>query len=215
MPAPEVIRIYTSNLIVPPNTFSAAVGDATSDAGLQDTDTTLTALLRAENDLSAQRAILYAALSAQPPVLAPENLYSLQQANAQEEADLTAFNTSADPAEQQLFADTVAGAAVDSANAQEILAEAAAAGRLSALLTRNAGLGAVTWYGDMSTTIANTGKAVGQITGQADTVKSNATRSLLLTSTATLALLLVLLVSAVLARPRREQHAGPLNAVTS
>jgi hypothetical protein len=99
MPAPEVIRIYTSNLIVPANTFSAGVGDATSNAGLQDTATTLAALLRVENDRSVQRAILHAAPSAQPPVLGTENLYSLQQANAQQEADLTAFNTSADSAE--------------------------------------------------------------------------------------------------------------------
>ncbi len=145
MPTSQVIRVYTSTPIAPANTFSAAVGDATSDADMQDTVTTLAALLRVENDRSEQRAILYAALSAQPPVLAPENLYSLQQADTQELADLTAFKTSADPAEQQLFADTVAGAAVDRAATQEILAEYAAAASPSAPLTRNAGLSAATW----------------------------------------------------------------------
>ncbi len=218
LPASQVIRIYTSTLIAPANTFSAAVGDATSDAGLQDTVTTLAALLRAENDRSVQRAILYAALSAQPPVFAPENLYSLQQAYAQEVADMTAFKTSAGPAKQQLFADTVAGAAADRAAAQETLAEQEAAASPSAPLTRNAGLNAATWYGGMSTTIAGmrkvAGQLAGQITGQADTLNSNATRSLLLTSIATLALLLVLLISAVLARPPCKQHAGTLNAVT-
>jgi hypothetical protein len=143
---------------------------------------------------------------------------SLQQAQAQQVADLAAFNTSAGPAGQQLFAGTVAGAAVDRATAQEILAGQEAAASPSAPLTRNAGLNAATWYGDMSTTIAGmrtvAGQLAGQITGQADTLKSNATRSLLLTTIATLTLLLVLLTSAVLARPPRKQHAGTLDAVT-
>ena len=216
LPALQAIRIYTSNLIGPADTFSAAVGDAASGARWQDTVTTLAALLRAENDRSVQRAILYAALSAQPPVLAPAGLSSLRQADAQQASDLAAFNSSASTTEQHLFANTVAGAAVDRATAQEILAEQEATASPSAPLTRNAGLNAATWYGDMSTTIAGmrtvSGQLAGQITGQADTLKSNAARSLLLTSTATLALLLVLLTSAVLARPPRTQHAGTPDA---
>jgi len=62
----------------------------------------------------------------------------------------------------------------------------------------------------MSTTIADmrevAGQLAGQVTGQADTLKSNATRSLLLTSIATLARLLVLLTSAVLARRLSKQE---------
>jgi hypothetical protein len=46
--------------------FSAAVG-GTNDARLQGTITALAALLAVENEQSVQRAILYAALSAQPP----------------------------------------------------------------------------------------------------------------------------------------------------
>jgi hypothetical protein len=203
-PAPEVIRIYTGNVIAPAITFSTAVGGGTGDARWQSTVTALAALLRVENDQSVQRAIIYAALSAQPPVLAPEELSSLQQAYVQETSDLAAFDSSAGPAEQQLFANTVAGAAVDTAAAQETVAESQGAAHPSAPLTRNAGLDAATWYGNMSTTIGDTravaGQLVGQITGQANTLKSNATKSLLLTSTAALALLLVL-VSAVLARP--------------
>ena len=60
----------------------------------------------------------------------------------------------------------------------------------------------------MSTTIDDTrqvtGHLVSQVSSQADTLKSNATRNLLLTSTAALILLLVLLISAVLARPLRK-----------
>ena len=112
-----------------------------------------------------QRAILYAALSAQPPVLTPGDLTSLQQAHGQEAADLAAFTASADTTEQQLFANTVAGAAVDHAAAQETLPQHAAAANPSAPLTRNTGLDAATWYGDMSTTIGDTRKVTGQLDG--------------------------------------------------
>ena len=100
---------------------------------------------------------------------------------------------------------------MDRAAAQETLAEYAAAARPSAPLTRIAGLDAATWYGDMSTTIGDTrtvaGQLAGQITGRANTLQRIAARTLLLTSTAALALLVVLLISAVLARPLRKQHA--------
>jgi len=213
----QVIRVYTSNVIAPAITFSAAIGGATSDVRLQGTLSALAALLRVENDQSVQRAILYAALSAQPPVLAPEGLISLQQAAAQQASDLTAFSSSAGTTEQQLFANTVSGAVVDHATAQEILAEQEAAASPLAPLTRNAGLDAATWYAGMSTTIGDTrkvaGQLAGQITGQASTLKSNAAKSLLLTSIA-LVLLLVLPTSAVLARPLRKQRAGTLAVIT-
>jgi hypothetical protein len=65
----------------------------------------------------------------------------------------------------------------------------------------------------MSTTTGDTRKVTGQITVRADTLKSDATRSLLLT-TIVMLLLLVLLISAMLARPPRKQHADTLIAVT-
>jgi hypothetical protein len=70
----------------------------------------------------------------------------------------------------------------------------------------------------MSTKISDTRTVAGQLTSQitdrANTLKSDATRSLLLTSIATLVLLLVLLISAALARPPRKQHASTLEAIT-
>ena len=205
--ASRVISVYTYDVIGPAITFSAAVGAGTADTRLQVTVTTLAALLEVENDLSVQRAVLYAALSAQPPKLLPLALTSLEQASQQQQADRTAFDASADTAEQQFFLNTVSGPAVDSASAQETLAEAAATAKPSAPLTRNTGLDAATWYGDMSTTIDETrqvaDQAAGQITARADILKSNATRRLLLTSIITL-LLLVLLIVAGLARPLRK-----------
>jgi len=74
-----------------------------------------------------------------------------------------------------------------------------------------------TGYGEMSTTVGGTRKvadqAVGQITGRADTLTSNATKSLLLTGVVTL-LLLVLLLSTALARPLRTLRSGTFDAMT-
>ena len=64
-PASEVVRVFTGNLITPANTFSAAIGTGANDADLQGNVTALGALLRNENQVSAQRAILYAALISQ------------------------------------------------------------------------------------------------------------------------------------------------------
>jgi Nitrate and nitrite sensing len=204
----RIIRIYTYNAIVPADTFSAAVGGAVSDARLQGSITTLAALLRVENDQSVQRAIMYAALSAQPPVLAPWDLVSLQQAASQQHSDLAAFNSLAGLAGQQLFARTVSGMEVDVAASMEIQAEQAAAERPSAPLRPDSGLDAAVWYRDMSTTIDDTrqvtGHLVSQVSSQAGTSRSHATRNLLLSGIATLIVLLVLLISAVLARPLRR-----------
>ena len=202
--ASQVISVFSYNLIEPANTFSAAVGGGTNDARLQGTVTTLAALLRVENEQSVQRAILYAALSPHPPLLTPDGLTSLQQAAGQERADLATFAASADTTEQELFANTVTGAAVDLAANKELQAEQAAAARPSAPLTVVTGQDAATWYAEMSTTIGDTrkvaGQAVGQITVRANILKSNAARSLLLTSIVTL-LLLMLLISTALACP--------------
>jgi hypothetical protein len=218
VPASQVIRVYTGDVIAAADTFSAAAGAGISDARLQDTVTALAALLAVQNDQSVQRAILFAALSAQPPVLAPLDLSSLEQAAAQQVSDLRTFTTSASTTEQQLFASTVAGPAVDSAAALEILAESEAAGRPSAPLIRNTGPHAATWYSDMSTAIGDTSKVAGQLAGQitdrANTLKSSAARSLLLTSIVTPLLLLILLISAVLTRPLPELRPGTLDAVT-
>jgi hypothetical protein len=85
-------------------------------------------------------------------------------------------------------------------------------------LTRTTGLDAATWYSDMSTTISDTNKVAGQLAGQvtdrANTLKSNAARSLLLTSIVTLLLLLILLISAVLTRPLPKLRPDTLDAVT-
>ena len=199
--APGVIPLYSLDVIRPAITFSTAAGDGTGDARLQASVTTLAALLRMENEMSVQRAILYAALSARPPVLAPADLTSLRQAFQQQQADLSHFYASADTTEQRLFSNTVSGAAVDRALAGEARAEAVPVARLKGRF----GLDAATWYADMSTTIGDTrevaNQLVGQVTARAGALRSHATRRLVLTSIVTLGLLiLVLLISAAVGR---------------
>jgi hypothetical protein len=166
------------------------------------------ALGRVENDQSVQRAILYAALSARPPVLASEDLMSLQQAVIRESTDLTDFNVSANTAEQELYSKTVSGQLVDIASSDEILAEQRAATSPRKPLTGATGLDAAAWYRDKSITIRDTrtvtGQLTSQISGRANALKSTAARNLLLISIATGVLLLLLLISAVLARPRKQ-----------
>jgi len=209
VPAPGVISLYSLIVIRPAITFSTAAGDGAGDARLQAAVTTLAALLRAENDLSVQRAIVYAALSARPPVLAPADLTSLQEAIQQQQADLAYFHASADTTERRLFSNT-AGLAVDRALGDETRAESVPVAQLPGRF----GLDAATWYSRMSTTIGDThevaNQLAGQVTARAGTLRSDATRRLALTSIVTLGLLLLmLLISAAagrsLTRPARRQ----------
>ena len=199
--APGVIPLYSLLVIGPAITFSTAAGDGTGDARLQASVATLTALLRVENEMSVQRAILYAALSARPPVLAPADLTSLRQAFLQQQADQSGFNAATDTTEQRLFSNTVSGVAVDRANEDE----ARAVGGVPVAQLTRFGLDAAKWYGDISTTIGDTrevaNQLVGQVTARAGALRSDATRRLVLTSIVTLGLLLlVLLISAAVGR---------------
>jgi hypothetical protein len=219
VPPQQVIRVYTGNLIALANTFSAVITGGASDTRLQDDLTTLASLLGVENEMSVQRAVLFAALSSPAKSLAPGELNILNQADASQVADQADFNASTSEPEQEYFTSTVSGPQVDSAATQQILAEAiGTSARATPLTAHGSGLTATRWYGDMSTTIGDTRKVAGQLTGQitdrANTLKSDANRRLLLTVIATLVLLLVLLISAVLARPPRKRHADTLEATT-
>jgi signal transduction histidine kinase len=202
-PASQIVRVYSGNLITPANTFSAAIGTGANDADLQGNVTTLGALLRNENQVGVQRAILYAALVSPQGTLRSEDLTTLQQAHEQAVADLADFNASTDTAEQQNYSNTVSGAQVDVAASNEILAEQMAATVPNAPL--NTQLKADNWNADMTLTIQDTQKVANQltqaITSRANALRSNATTDLLVTSLVTLLLLLlVVLVSTIVAR---------------
>jgi signal transduction histidine kinase len=207
-PASEVIRVYTGNttMIQAANTFSASVGNGANDADLEANVTTLGALLRAEDQMSVQRAILYAALNSPQSTLAPADLANLQQASEQQATEEADFDAQASTAEQQNYSNTVAGTGVDLASSEEQLAISMASASPSAPLTgHHSGLNAADWYTNQTSTITDTRTVADQlvtaVTARADTLRSQATRSLLVTSLVTLLLLLlVLLVSTVVAR---------------
>jgi signal transduction histidine kinase len=202
----KIIEIYTTNVIQAANTFSASIGNGANDAALTTRVITLGALLRAENDKSVQRAILFATLNTSQQLLQPVDLTSLQQAYAQEQADLSDFIGSTDTAEQQNFNNTVSGPQVDLAASEEKLAISDAGKTPPVSLTQqHVNFTATDWYNNMAVTIGDVRKVAAQLTGditaRAGTLSSNATRDLVETSILTLVLLaLVLLTSTLVAR---------------
>ncbi|MBV9207709.1 MAG: sensor histidine kinase [Actinobacteria bacterium] len=215
LPPANIIQVYSQNLIQAANTFSASIGNGASDAELQGHVTTLGALLRRENQVSAQRAILYAALLSPQGALSSTDLASLEQARQRADADLADFDASTDTAEQQNYSNTVSGPAVDGAAQYESQAE-----HSKPLTPLRSALNPGTWDSDMTTTIGDTRKAADELTSaisnRASQLRSNATTDLVVTSIVTLLLLaLVVLISTLVARslirPLRKLRADALD----
>jgi signal transduction histidine kinase len=215
----KIIQVYTENVIQDLNTFSAAIGNGANDATLSSEVTTLGALLRVENDKSVQRAILFAALSAVPPVLEPVDQQSLQQAYEQEQADLSLFSGSTTTTEQENFNNTVTGPQVDLAAQEESTALSAAA-KGQQLTPQNIQFTAGQWYSHMEATIGDTRTVADQlasaISNRAGSISSQATRSLVGTSVVTLFLFLLVIVASTivsrsLIRPLRKLRSDALD----
>jgi len=203
-PASQIIRVYTGNVIAAANTFSASVGTGANDADLQGNVATLGALLRVENEMSVQRAVLYSALSSPAKTFGPGDLNTLNQAFESQTADQSDFAASTNEAELEYFNNTVSGTQVDVASSQETLAEEIGAESPGTALTLH-GLTAQSWYANMAATIGGARKVadglVTSITERANTLRSQATQNLLITSIVALVLLLlVLLISTIVAR---------------
>ena len=81
----------------------------------------LGALLRVENEMSVQRAVLFAARSSPSKTFGPGDLATLEQAYESQNADQADFSASTSEAEQEYFDNTISGSAVDVASAQETL----------------------------------------------------------------------------------------------
>jgi signal transduction histidine kinase len=220
-PASQVIRVYTGNVLAAANTFSASVGTGANDADLQGNVATLGALLRVENQMSVQRAVLYAALSSPGKTFGPGDLNTLNQAYESQNADQADFIASTNEAEQEYFNNTISGSSVDLASAQETLAEELGTSSPGLPLTAHgSGLTAQGWYNNMAATIGGARKVgdglVASITGRANTLRSQASRNLLITGLAAVVLLfLVLLISTLVARsltrPLRKLRADALD----
>jgi hypothetical protein len=210
-----IMQVYTVNVIQPANTFASVVGNEASSIDLRHDVIALGALLPVEDAKSFQRALLLRAVSFLQPTLSPDDAASLQQAHQQEVAHLANFNTSADPAEQQNYTNTVSGPPVDSAARQESLAEALLTGPLPHPLTQEQGrlLAAANVNDDWSFTVGKVRQVAdglaGNISTLANTSRTSASTDLLVTSLVTLLLLLLVLliftmVARSLTRPLRK-----------
>ena len=203
IPAEKAILVYTDNLIAPADTFIGAVGSGANDAQLQGNVTTLAALMRAENEMSVERGILFSALSSPSGLLQPTDLSDLQGAFYDVQAEENDFNASTSLTEQQAFTNQVSGTEVDQAAEDESEAVSQAEQSSTVPLTRN--LVAGDYYTDMSTTINDTQDVadglVSSISSRAAALESHWGSQLWWTAGITfLLLLLVLLVSTMVAR---------------
>jgi len=206
-PMAAIMQVYTANIIQPANTFTSVVGNETTNIDFRRDLIALGALLQVQDSKSVQRALLLRAASFPQPSLSPDDLVSLQQAQQQEKADLANFKASVDPAEYQNYGNTVTGPPVDATANEILLAEAVLTGPLPHRLTpANARtLAAANVNNDMSFTLGKVQRVGDELTGNistlANTSRTNASTSLLITSLVTLLLLLLVgLVSAIVAR---------------
>ena len=206
--AAKNVQLFAGQAIQAADTFSASVGNGTSDADLNGNVTALGALLRVENQLSVQRGTLFVALASSPPNLTPAGLTSLLQAQQQQAADQAEFSASATQAELANFDRATGGATANPARTQEALAVTNAVSNLP-LTTLNGvsatKLTAPGWYNAMTANVNGVQQVAGQLAGnvasQAGALRSHSTSDLLVSSILTVLLLaLVVLVSAVVAR---------------
>jgi signal transduction histidine kinase len=206
--ASTAVQTYADQAIQAADTFSASVGNGTSDADLNGSQTALGALLRVENQMSVQRGVLLVALGSTPPALSPANLAALLQAQQQQAADQAEFYASASQAEQENFSSMAGGSAAGAARTEEALALTNAFSNVPLTSLNNVSspqLTAPGWYGAMSATINGTHQVEDQladvIATRAGALRSQATSGLLVTSVLTVLLLgLVVLATTVVAR---------------
>ena len=202
------VSTYADQAIQAADTFSASVGNGTSDADLNGDQNALGALLRVANQMSVQRGVLLVALGSSPPALSPANLAALLQAQQQQAADQAEFNASASQAELANFSSVTGGSAAGPARTEEALALTNAFSNVPLTSLNSVSspkLTAPGWYGAMSATINGANQVEDQLVSvlvtQASALRSQATSGLLVTSVLTVVLLaLVVLVTTVVAR---------------
>jgi signal transduction histidine kinase len=232
-PPLAIVQSY-DGLVTAFDTFSNDIAAGSGNDTLQTDVAVLNALLRTEDDASLQRADLYQALLGNQG-LTSVALTDLDQAQAQQKADLSQFNAVASVAESQTFNNTVTGQPVDEAESEESLAIALTGrGQPLSIGTQQtcanqtpALTPAACWWKTQSYQIdqmrqvsTGPGGLVQQITSQANSLTSSALRSAIIVSAATLVLLIiVLLITTLVARsmirPLRKLRADALEVAGS
>jgi signal transduction histidine kinase len=212
--------------------FDNDIAAGSPSAPLAQTVTSIEALAQVEEQTSQQRAVLYAALiegKFEPGALTAFIGAQSSQASAQLSFQKVGNNlpsyaagTGMNPfvSEGQQFNDVVAGPEADAALAIELDAAVAAQGGQPLTKATQGTGGSQGWYDDMTFTLGKQrtvlGSDLGSATAQAATLRKGAQSSELLTGTAVLALvLLVLVITIVMARsmilPLRRLRAGALD----
>jgi signal transduction histidine kinase len=199
------------------------IGQGTSDASLVNDVQTLNAMSLAKDEAAQQRALLYNAFLHHG--FADQEQQALITAQSGQLIDLTAFSTTATPAEQSEYDNIVAGTKLNElAENLEIYVQGA-----SSLASGAAALGLSsadapgTWYAAQSATVDGMQQVeldVGQnIVARAQALQSGANNAALLTAiVSAVILLLVLLATVAVARslvgPLRRLREGALNIAT-
>ena len=220
-PALVVIDDY-SQAIADLFTLNDQIAQGTSDPTLQSDVRALGALSRTEDQASQQRGILYAALVARQ--FEPNGAAALTGAQSQQAAEFAEFQSDASIEEQQVYSNTVAGPAVDDAQAMEN--QAIASGGTGSTLTVSpppppAHFANVptAWNADMTTTLSDIRTVeqglVNKIIARGQALQSSASRTAVETGILVLAVLIVvLLITIVVARsmvrPLRKLRTGAL-----
>jgi signal transduction histidine kinase len=201
------------------------IAQGTSDATLVNDVQTLNSLSLAKDQAAQQRALLFNAFNQQ--IFADGQLQALQTAESQELTDLTAFNTTATPAELSAynnFVNHVYGTAVNEAQNIEIYVVSTGVPNIGAgALGIDAKHAPAAWYSAQSAKVEAMQQTeldvAKNIVARAQSLQSSANSDALFTAIVTaIILLLVLLATIAVARslvgPLRKLREGALNIAT-
>src|SRR5580658_10434905 len=195
------------------------IGQGTSDASLVSDVQTLNAMALAKDQAAQQRALLYNAFL-HPQGFADEQ-QALTTAQSGQLIDLTAFGTTATPAEQSEYDSTVAGTPANE-QAQNIVDFVQDAGSLAAAGINPAQAAGV-WYKAQSGTVDGMQQVeldvARNIVARAQSLQRSAERTALLTAILVAVILLVVLIATIavarsLVGPLRRLREGALTIAT-
>jgi signal transduction histidine kinase len=216
-PSLTVIEDY-SEAIADLFTLNDQIAQGSADPTLANNVRALGALSRTVDQASQQRGILYAALIQQQ--FDPGAATALTSAQSQQAAEFAEFSSDASIDQQQAYSDTVAGPAVDDAQAMELQAIASGANGGALDVTVPSGQTAsATWYTDMSTYVKDIRdvqqQLVGSVITQSQALHVAATRTAIQTGIEVLAVLIIVLIITIvvarsMVRPLRKLRTGAL-----
>jgi signal transduction histidine kinase len=199
------------------------IGQGTSDAGLDNDVQTLNAMSLAKDQAAQQRGLLYNALFYHG--FADEEQQALITAQSGQLIDLTAFSTTATPAEQGEYDSIVAGTQLnEEAETLEIYVQGASSlASGAAALGLSSAAAPATWYAAQSGTVDGMQRVeldvAGNIVARAQALQSGANNAALFTAIVSAIILLVVLLATVavarsLVGPLRRLREGALNIAT-